>query len=223
MKNLVGMLDVTHNDPYLVRDCDKDAFDYVIDIGANTGQFSLFTRLLFPLAAIHSYEPCSITYNLLCENLSGFERINIVNKALGNGEPFYFKPSGGRSQTCTGNMFKPYDTSGYKIDSITLDNIFKDIDTTKNVLLKIDCEGGEIYIMDDKYNDILQSCKQAVIEIHFNPISKPEEKFSNFRDLPDWEVYNDWIHGVFENTHDIIYHYSNKHKGVGHYVMKIKK
>jgi FkbM family methyltransferase len=32
-------------------------FDFIIDVGANRGQFALISRKLFPLAKIHSFEP----------------------------------------------------------------------------------------------------------------------------------------------------------------------
>lgn len=226
MRNLVGMLDITYRDPYLIRDCPKDAFDYVIDIGANTGQCASFCKFLFPLATIFSYEPCAESYKILCENLTGLDRMKrmgpiiFINKALGDNSDLYFSPSGASSLTCLGNAFKKHDTSYYKVKSVSIDNIFKEnnIDTSKNILLKVDCEGGERYLMDDKYIPILSTCKQISMEVHFSDYSK----FHNFIDLPKWAVYNEWIYRVFNDTHDILYHCGLKRKGVGVYVLTRK-
>ncbi len=217
MKNLVGMKSVSYNDPYKIRDCSKDAFDYVIDIGSNVGQFSLISRILFPNAKIFAYEPCEKTYQILCENMDGFSDLVLVNKALGYGYPLYFKKSRGFSETCTGHSFKSYNTGGYKVDGISVSDIFEEneIDVQKNVLFKMDCEGGEQCLLGDEYGcSLLQQCKQVSFEIHYSYKNNVD-----FKDCPDWDTYNEWVQSTFKKTHNILYHRGNRNRGVGIYIL----
>ena len=219
MDKFVGISDVASNDPYKIRGYNRDAFDYIIDVGSNVGQFAMTAYFLFPEAKIFSYEPCSTTYKVLQNNMEGIPNVLLQNQAVGSGEPLYFRPSGGRSPTCTGNLFKEYDTGGYKVESITLDQVFSDnrIDLTKNILMKSDCEGGEQYILKDPYRDLLVACKQLSLEVHFQcPLDSRHGE--SFKDLPKWDRYNDWIEETFSESHSIFYHGSKK-SGLGIYVI----
>lgn len=220
MKNFVGIKDIAVVDSYLIRGYHGDAFDHVIDIGSNVGQFSVVARILFPEAKITSYEPCLKTYNVLCENMDGFYDVNLINKALGDGSPLYFMTSGGNSPTCTGHLFKGYNTGAQMVDSVSIGDIFEEcgVGPTDNILLKIDCEGGERFLLEDENSHLLKLCKHFCIEIHFKC-----KKYRNFDDLPDYIDYHNWMHDMFNETHDILYHRSRKDRGVGIYVVRIKK
>lgn len=220
MKKFVGIQDIARNDPYKIRQYNKDSFDYIIDIGANVGQFAITSYILFPSSKIVCYEPCTETYTILCDNLEGIPNTILNNQAVGNGDLLYFKPSGSRSKTCTGNLFKEYKTGGYAVSSITIDSIFQynNISPDTNILMKIDCEGGEQYILKDEYRNILRSCKHLSIEVHFQ-CSGTSKNSSNFVDLPKWDDYNDWIQNTFRRTHNILYHKSSKRLGLGVYVI----
>ena len=216
MKNFAGIRTIAGKDFYKIREYHQTSFDYVIDIGANVGQFTLMSYILFPYAKIISYEPCIETYKVLCENMADLPVV-LINKAVGDGQPLYFKPSGSKSLTCVGNLFKKNDTGNYKIESVTVETLFKyhDIDTSKNILMKINCEGGEQYILQDKYKDILLKCKHLAMDLHFQC-----DRNRNFDDFPEWSEYNNWIQKIFKSTHSILYHFSSKKRGRGVYVIR---
>jgi len=206
MDELRRVRDIIQGDSYQIRNYDKDAFDYIIDIGSNVGQFSFIAHVLFSNAKIFAYEPCDKSYEVMCISLKGIPNLTLIHKALGNGEPLYFRESGGVLETCTGHLFKEKNTGNYKIDSVTLDKIFEEnkIDLKKKILLKIDCEGGEQYLLNNKYNNILLECEHISFEAHF-----PCTKYDNFDDLPTWETYNNWVKEVFTSTYNILYHILN--------------
>jgi len=219
MKRFSDIKEIVYKDSYLIRRYREDDFDCIVDIGANTGTFTLVSHIFFPKAQVFSYEPCIPSYNIMKENLYGFSNINIFNKALGDGSYLYFESCGG-SEICTGNRFVKNDNGNYKIKSDELCNIFinNNIDLNNNILLKIDCEGGEKSLLSNNSNYYLKKCRQISMEIHF--------QCSNNRDfdkLPRWEEYNSWVYEVFEKSHDILYHRSNKNKGVGVYVLVRKE
>ncbi len=122
-----------------------------------------------------------------------------------------------------GHLFKKFDTGGYKVDSVTLSQVFEQhqIDTQKSIMLKIDCEGGEQYILQDAYKELLVACRHIGVEIHYHIDWNTSSKFyKNFFDLPSWEHYNEWIKETFSKTHTITYHCANKKRGLGVYVME---
>ena len=209
---------ILYGDDYMIRRYKEDDFDYIIDIGGNAGTFTLVSHILFPGALIFTYEPCKSTFAVMCENLKKFRNIKLINKALGSGNSIFIRDVW--YSTSRAIQFIEEDTGNYKIDSSTMVDIFKDndVDINKNILVKMDCEGGEEILLDNESNEILKKCKQISMEIHFK--CPGNSYFDNF---PEWKVYNSWVYDVFEETHDILYHKSSKHKGTGIYVITLKE
>jgi len=208
---------IFYKDVYVIKSYKEEDFDYIIDIGGNTGTFTLMSHMHFPNAKIFSYEPCVPSYRVMCENLKGFCNLTIINKALGDGRCLYLKVFG--KETSTGNQFIEENNGQHKTKSVTLLDIISNnnIDLSKNILLKIDCEGGEKYLLSNEYNDILRRCKHIAMEVHFK-CSRNKE----FDWLPEWLDYKNWIYDVFDKTYNILYHKSNKHKGYGIYALTKK-
>lgn len=210
--------DLFYKDGYKLKQYQKDDFDYIIDIGANSGAFSLLSHIYFPNAKVYAYEPCEATYQKMKENLIDFHGINLINKAFGSGEDLFLKVNG--KAVAGTNQFVKEDTGNQKQKSVTLEEIIinNEIDMDKNVLLKIDIEGGEECLLNNRYNEILKKCKHFTFEAHFKC-----RKVRNFDNLPEWSVYNDWVYRVFEKTHNILYHMSRKAGGYGLYVLNRKE
>ena len=88
--NLIGQLidEVIHEDCYEMRDFFKSndkQIDYIIDIGANIGIFTLLSSVLFPKAKKILIEPNINNVELLMDNLYGFNNAVVYNVALGDG------------------------------------------------------------------------------------------------------------------------------------------
>ena len=57
----------------------------VLDIGANTGQFSAMIRIVLPRAYIHAFEPLPDCYDRLKKRMAGDARFTAHNLALKGG------------------------------------------------------------------------------------------------------------------------------------------
>lgn len=217
MESFHAVKDVFYKDGYLLKKYQKKDFDYIIDIGANTGSFTLVSHIYFPDAKIFAYEPCDETYRKMKENLHDFYNINFIHKALGDGRNLFLKVNG--RKTAGTNQFIKEDNGGEMQISVTLKDIITDnnIDMNKNVLLKIDTEGGEECLLTNEYNEILKKCRHFTFEAHFKC-----RKVRNFDHLPEWSTYNNWVYDVFEKTHNILYHMSRRAGGYGLYVITKK-
>jgi FkbM family methyltransferase len=214
MIRFVEVNEILYKDGYRIKKYQKKDFDYIIDIGANTGTFTLISHICFPDAKIFAYEPCTKTYQKLIENLHDFSNINFIHKAFGDGGDLFLKVND-RERDAT-NQFIKEDTGKEKQKSVTLKDILTDnnIDMNKNVLLKIDIEGGEECLLTNEYNDILKKCKHFTFEAHFKCKNVRE-----FDHLPEWSMYDDWVHRIFKETHNVLYHMSRKKMGYGIYVI----
>lgn len=209
-------------DCYKFRYWNHDFFDYIVDIGANVGIFSLFSSMRHVNAKVFAYEPCKETFEDLIKNVGFIPNVECVNMALGDGEDLFFYDT---EWSGCNLFFKDEEMAKnltYEINSCTLDSIFSnnDISVDNNYFIKIDCEGGERFLLDDKKAiDIIKDSCGSGIEVHFpphggNPRKDAMERFSTF---PEWEVYNDWMNDNFGKTHEVIYHCSSKMRGSGVY------
>jgi len=204
---------IIKDDIYKVRKYPQDYFDFIVDIGANIGVFSIMMRMLHPHAKIYAFEPAIETFEYLKKNTNMLE-IDLYQIALGNGNKLYFKD---REQhlLCTKFIEAPSEQT-YEVESLTLPNIFSKLklDTNKRYLLKIDCEGGEKYLVNDELSEsIIQKSIQTSLEIHFKSPSTEEDFWL------DYNTYDDWIRSKI-NKHTIEYYCSNRKRGYGHYCMR---
>lgn len=216
--------EIVGKDCYKMNDWPNNFFDIILDIGANVGVFTIYAHMRHPKATIYAYEPCKETYQRLLQNTWYLKEVNCFNEALGDGEPLIICDTGWPA--C--NLFlkkeeaKPETSANeYSVPSRTLIQIFKDCKVGQKYCVKIDCEGGERFILDNKETiDLIKKVHSFSVEVHFPPKIDSPHRFSSF---PTWERYNSWIHDNFEKTHDILYYMSDgKKRGAGLYVLKLK-
>ncbi len=121
--------------------------DFVIDIGANSGEFIILSKNAFPSSPILAFEPISNEYNKIRNAFESDKSIEIVNKALGgqtgDAEIFVgdFSPSS--------SIVKP-ERENYKVEKIkldVLDNYLASFKNNSNVFCKIDVEGYELEVL----------------------------------------------------------------------------
>jgi FkbM family methyltransferase len=164
-------------DCYDLRKFDPYEIDYFLDIGANVGTVTLQAKVLNPKATVIGIEPAKDTFKILKENIRQWENtgIKLYNVALGDGDPLFFHRKGGAG--CGMNKFfnslenkKWDDKRGYTIESKTIKQIFEDykIDTKKSYIIKIDCEGGERFLLQQQedFNYYVRNSVQVMMEIH---------------------------------------------------------
>jgi FkbM family methyltransferase len=68
-----GEYDVPYDKPDMV----------ILDIGANIGSFAVWAKYRWPSSTIHCYEPISVNYELLLQNVAEKEKVICHNVAIG--------------------------------------------------------------------------------------------------------------------------------------------
>src|SRR5690606_12675394 len=128
-------------------------FRTVIDVGANRGQFALYSRVRFPEAQIYSLEPLSKPRSQMLALFADDERVHVIGKAAGDAP--------GRARV---NVSRQDDSSSLlamaelqlerypetrmagteDVEVDTLDSMFEGVDVQGPVLLKLDVQGYEL-------------------------------------------------------------------------------
>jgi len=181
-------------DTYDLRKYDPWYFHTVVDIGSNVGTVSMLCRFIFPKSIIHAVEPAKETYDKLVAYTS-FWGVQCHNIALGNGQKMYMKGSGvsGYTRFFVEEEFKNSPLSPLVVDSYTLSDMFElfKVDTSKPYLLKIDCEGSERFLLDDKKGvDLIREASHFIIELHIGKTESIKKQWNEYMNL-------------FKDTHDI--------------------
>ena len=144
---------------------DKKKSYNVVDIGAQSGSYTLYAKYL-PMSTFYSFEPFPSSFRLLNDNikLNNIKNVKTFNTAISN------KGGSAILNTCInhnglhtlgGNVCRFTDIKPIEISTTTLDSFFYDTDT-KVDFIKIDTEGYEYYILQggiktiNKYKPIIQ-------------------------------------------------------------------
>ena len=162
---------------YLIDQSFKNKSQIFIDIGSNSGLYSLSFAKKNNFIQIYSYEPINKTYqkqirNINLNNLKN--KIEIYNYGLSNiNQETFFK-------TKTSYNYKQ--SSTYKIDTfgdekgvVKIFDQFKKI-MDKNIIIKIDVEGHEKEVLMGMKNTILKNRTLIQVEI----FDENYEKVNNF-------------------------------------------
>jgi FkbM family methyltransferase len=170
-----------------------DPEDIIIDIGAHIGCFELACRQR-GAKFITCYEPDKYNYDLLYKNSGA--HTEVFNKAVWKA-------------TCEICLMKvpDYYTACYKttviptgtlVKAIAINEILERVNTTsergsKTIrLLKIDCEGAEVEILNAADPKLMANVQEICGEIHYEEPSKPtnawlEERLTTFG-FKTWEI-----------------------------------
>lgn len=125
----------------------------IFDIGANTGIFSLVSKLINPNVQIHAFEPVKRTYEMLSKNVSinNFD-INSYQLAVSNitGKQTLYDVSENIQYSASlspdmlkENQDKQEETIEYEIETITLDDFISKNNINNIDLMKVDVEMHE--------------------------------------------------------------------------------
>jgi FkbM family methyltransferase len=157
----------------------------VIDVGANTGQFTIAASRIFKAAKIYAFEPipdCAEKLSVLASNSS---KIEIHTNAIGdkNDQVDFFVNEYDQASS----LLKLNDESSrhfrnlnekerISVNLITLDYFFKNKTLKKPVLLKIDVQGAERDVVAGG-RDTLKKVDFVLMETAFTPLYHGEPFF----------------------------------------------
>lgn len=156
-----------------------DGFSYekaetVIDLGANYGFYSLGVKRINPQCRIVALEPNPYIYPYLKKNLSSFEKIIVLNKAISSkdGSELFDLirqvPSiGGRTIKQTPREWVSKELiESIEVNTVSLESLLNEYELDLVDILKVDIEGAEGELFDNTSPKILSKAKRIVVERH---------------------------------------------------------
>lgn len=140
----------------------------ILDIGGHIGCFTLFAGHRANKGRLLTFEPEPANFNLLQKNIAAnqLDRVELfplaVTAEAGKQEMFYPKK---RTSTGGNSLFREGPES-FRVDCTTLPDIFQKHQLETVDLLKLDCEGAEVEILQTISEELLDRIRQIVMEIH---------------------------------------------------------
>ena len=154
----------------------------IMDIGANTGIYSLIAKSINPEAKVYAFEPVSRIFKKLKENIS-LNSLNIfsVEKAISNSDGFATIFDEGTdhiySVTVNKNLSAPgIKVTETKINTISLNTFIKDQNIAKVDLMKIDVETHEPEVLQGFSKYLSKHRPTMLIEILNDDVGKEVNK-----------------------------------------------
>jgi FkbM family methyltransferase len=196
------MHEIFTTDCYKLKPLLGKPIDTIIDIGANNGFFAVYARVLFPTAKIVCFEPCPDTFARLSDNVANLN-IECRNIGLGDGTPITMKRN-----SHTGDSGSFIGVAGGDIPTKTFTDLVADLSITANTIVKIDCEGGERFLVkSDEQCNTLAKAGRWMMEVHYSqklwPGCPPREFYELF-----WHAfaakYNFGMSGAYKRQYGLI-------------------
>ncbi len=163
----------------------------VIDIGAHKGQFATMMHKVLPDAKIYSFEPLKDCYEKLVKNMGNLSDFEAFNYALGdrNTKTKIHRSSYSQSSSLLpmGESHKeafPYSKgeTTEKIKVKKLDEVAKDLDIEKNVLVKIDVQGYEDRVIEGG-KKFISNAQVLIVETSFETLYKGQPLFDKVYEI----------------------------------------
>ena len=159
---------IWRHDVYSLRKYGPKTIDFFLDIGGCVGTTALMFKSIDPFAEIISIEPCIEDYEKL-KRLAREWGFKVYNFALGDGKPMCFdrKRQGmHRLYTEADRQWWP-EVPEYFAESKTIAEIFEFLHIGGRYIVKVDCEGGERFLLnDEKSIPFIAGAIQFNIELH---------------------------------------------------------
>lgn len=159
------IVETIYYDDYRVKRISPDTHAglYIIDVGAALGDYSIFCARQYPHAEIIAFEPNPYEYKLLEHNISTNKAKNIISvpKAVSTEKNVQLYISSSHVKT---TLFGKQSETDEKVSvpAVRLDAYI----TRKVDMLKIDCEGAEIEILETISDEQFKHINAICIEYH---------------------------------------------------------
>jgi FkbM family methyltransferase len=144
----------------------------VFDVGANVGNWTRELKVYSPDSEVYSFEPIPQTFDKLCQNLKGVQKVNPIPIALSDRVgtlEFNFYPS----SSYLSSIYKTTLDSHFQtlsVNTITGDAFCDDQHIEKIDFLKIDVEGAENKVLEG-FSRRLREKKIKVIQFEYGPLN----------------------------------------------------
>lgn len=157
----------------------------VIDVGANVGQFAVAAAKLFPNAIVHSFEPQPECVEQLKRNVYSLNNVTVYPLALGNaeGEALFqlnrhshsssFLPLAEAHRAAFPNA---QEMRKIPVKVTLLDKVLADIDLPSPVMLKLDVQGYEPWVLEGGVKT-LERVDYVILEASLKPMYQGERLF----------------------------------------------
>lgn len=132
----------------------------VLDIGANYGKYSATASYIFPKAKVYSFEPLKECYLSILEFQKKFPNIIAINSAVSekNGKINFYKNDFMAASSykkmldkCREEFPGVEKETIIQVNSLRIDDFFKNKDIGHGVFMKIDVQGAELDVLKSAY------------------------------------------------------------------------
>jgi len=153
----------------------------VVDIGAHIGLFSMFAVGILQARRIISVEPDPANFELLSKNIS----VNHVKNAILIEAAIASEPGERRIYTnpsnTGGHSFYARSVSSRLVKALSLSELFRSSGISECSLLKMDCEGAEMEILENTPDELLSKVSAISLEYHLDAYPQERLKQSKTR------------------------------------------
>ena len=180
----------------------------IVDVGANTGLFSLTARCVNPKAAIHAFEPIPEFYSTLERNNDSNDARIIIHRSALSNEPGVlpmFMPQEFAGNVYSASLSKDhylkyqqstpriFEVSVEVFDELAHRSAIEDVD-----LMKVDAEGFDFKVLMGMEQTLVRDTPDVLIEISSDEVGKGIETL-----LPatKYRYFNICEDGTFDLTH----------------------
>lgn len=161
--------------------------DYIIDVGANSGQFSKVVGYFYPKATIDAFEPLPNLYSKIQKTFENKKNIRTYNVALGNenGTVMFNKNNYGHISSILeiSNTNKHYPKQKNDLKQIVVEiKTLDSLDLIKNktrgtALLKLDVQGYELEVLKGA-TETINNIDYIVIEANLEELYYNQPSFT---------------------------------------------
>lgn len=154
----------------------SEVYTSILDIGAHTGNTSLYFSTLYPEANVVAVEASEKSFRRLQENVSGNSRIIPIHAALASnsGSATFFEST----NTLGSSLIRRTATDvPVNVPACSLTDLLMKSGVERFDLIKVDIEGGEALLL--KIEDLEQYAKAFIIELHTDLNKKTAEDFKD--------------------------------------------
>ncbi len=176
--------------------------EMIIDVGANSGQFTKTANHFYPNASIYTFEPLEDHFLKIKNEFSKNEKIKIYNLALGNQENIimFNKNKYGHVSSILEiseeNKYYPNEEiTKVEVKLTTLDLFFKNTIPPNNTLLKLDVQGFELEVLKGAKN-ILKNIEYVIIEANLEKLYTNQPTFTEVNSFLNENEFE--LHGMLD-------------------------